>query len=195
MLINEKLNLVIPLYREEGSEHVYAYIHSTPLSREAFEANYLLLSKTFTAIHAEGLGEIAGPRVAGLMLRDIAKRMIGEGDIGGLVTPLLNEIRRLTMAIMGSDAGWEAVPYQEAINRKLLDAADFAEVENALVFFTVAYALYPRRQLRSLLNGAATMWGALITSYNSTEYRDSLTRLTPAENTGDAIIQQSSIAY
>ena len=68
MKIDKKLNLVIPIETDDGT----LYVHSMPIRREIFDTYFLVLSKTFAAIHGEGLGEIAGPRVAALILKKIA---------------------------------------------------------------------------------------------------------------------------
>ena len=77
--ISEKLNLVIPLYH---GNQVYSYVYSTPISREIFELNHLLIAKTFTKIMAEGLGTISGPRVAAMLMRDVAKQMDAQQQFG-----------------------------------------------------------------------------------------------------------------
>lgn len=111
MKINEKLHLVMPVYDEDGK--TCAWVHSAPVSREVFEAHFLLISKTFSAIHAEGLGDIAGPRVAGLIMKRIAER----GKDEEAEASLRNEIRRLTNVSMRTKTGWDMVPFQEAIDK------------------------------------------------------------------------------
>ncbi len=185
--INEVLHLVIPIFSQGAlPEHgedapPVAYVHSAPISREVFEANYLLLSKTMSAILTEGLREIEGPRVAGLVLNDIAKQMVGErGDAAKLKAPLLAEIHRLTHVLAPGEGGWETVPYQEALDRHLIPDEDLAEVTNGIVFFTVASSALPRRQVHAMIDGAARLWGAHVSSLNVTEYAASLRTSTAA---------------
>src|SRR3979409_127246 len=182
MRINERLNLVFPLYH--GDEDLYAWVHSMPISREVFEAHYRLLAKTFTAIHAEGLGEIAGPKIAMLMLKDIAKD-INPSDPISLTQPLLNEMRRLSNVLLKTDNGWEALPLQEALNGKHLDQDDLWEVEKILNFFTVVLHMYPRNLRQSFLDGACRMWAAQMSSLNYTEFLNSLPTLTATVSTGE----------
>lgn len=167
MHINQKMNLVVPLYR---GDEIYAYVHSTPLSREAFEANYLLISKTFTAIHDEGFGVISGPRIAHLILRNIAET----GGVLPKYQALMAEIRRLSNVLLETDRGWEQIPYDEAVRKGLLDEEDYSEVEGAIVFFTVASAMYRRLVLRAVLEGAAQIWTAQLTSSDITDFGSSL---------------------
>jgi hypothetical protein len=171
MRLNERLNFVLPLYR--GDDDCYAWVHAAPISREVFESNYLLLSKTFTAIHSEGLGEIAGPKIAKLLLNDVAKSM--DSSNPDIVTrPLLNEIRRLSNVMLKTATAWETMPLQDAIQHKQLDEEDIGEVENILTFFTVVLHLYPKNMRQAYLDGATKMWGAQMLSSNSTEFLNSL---------------------
>ena len=71
MRLDDNLNLVIPL--ERGRHEIY--VHVSPLSREVFEAHWLVIGKTFATINAEGLSIIAGPRLAGLALKNVAQNM------------------------------------------------------------------------------------------------------------------------
>jgi hypothetical protein len=181
MRLNERLNFVIPLYR--GDDDCYAWVHAAPISREVFESNYLLLSKTFTAIHSEGLGEIAGPKIARLLMNDVAKSM-DSGSPDALTRPLMNEMRRLTNVLLRTNLAWETMPLQDAISHKALDDDDLSEVENILTFFTVVLHLYPKNMRQTYLDGASRMWGAQMLSSNSTEFLSSLPTSTEIASTG-----------
>jgi hypothetical protein len=179
MRLNEKLNLVVPVY--DGNDKISAYVHSTPISREAFEESFVLISKTFSAIHGEGLGSIAGPRVASLILREVAKR---NDDEAGALT-LMNEIRRLTNVLVSGPRGWTMMPFQDAVDAKTLDPDDLSEVENAIVFFTVYSAMHRRQTLKDLLTGAARMWGAQVSLLTPTAFAASLPTSTETVNIGE----------
>jgi hypothetical protein len=58
--LNRKLNLVLHVDTEKGR----IYIHSVPIGRLIFEDNFLVIGRAFTAIYTNGLGPVAGPRVA-----------------------------------------------------------------------------------------------------------------------------------
>lgn len=171
MIIDDKLNLVMPLYRSasDGVEVIYAYVHSVPVSREVFEASFLLISKTFAAIHGEGLGEIAGPRIASLLLKEVGKNMGGAGQA------FMNEVRRLSAVVTRNGSGaWGSMPLQDAIDQKTLDEEDIFEVENAITFFIVESAMHRRKMLRLTMPGAATLWGAQISSLDCMAFVASL---------------------
>ena len=189
MKLNEKLNFVIPLYGDD--DVITAYVHSTPISREVFEAHFLVISRVFAAIHAEGLGEIAGPRVAALILQKVAERMNDPKS----AESLLNEIRRLSHAIIRNPGGWIKMPLQDAIDGKHIDDEDASEVLNALVFFTAVSAMHRRQVAREVLNGAAKLWGAQILSLNSTDFVASLKTSIEAVNTGVIQTPVSSVPY
>ena len=80
--------------------------------------------------------------------------------------------------------GWETIPYADARSRNLIDERDIGEIENAIVFFTLASSIYRRKDQPGWLDGAAQLWGAQTSSLNCTEYAKSLPTLTTAENTG-----------
>ena len=177
--INKRLYLVIPIEREDGS---LIYTHSAPLKREVFDQNAIVLAKTFAAIHQEGLGAIAGPRVAFIFLKKIAEQM---GNWEEIEKTLVEEIRRLTNVMVPGDRGWETLPYREALQKNIISPDDAAEVDNAVTFFIVASAMHRRAILEPILRGAATLWGGEIVSLNSTEYANSLPMLTETVNTGE----------
>ena len=181
MRINRALNLVIPL--EDGETTIY--VHSTPLSREAWESNYMVLSKTYAALFDEGLNIVAGPMVAGLILKDVA---IARGVWDAVQGGLLNEIRRISNVVMPGPNGWTTIPLEDAVNRKVLDDETLSEAENIIVFFMCVSAVLRgpqnRAKLELGLSILSSLWKAQTTSYNSTEYARSLPTLTPEENTG-----------
>ena len=171
--LTEKLHLVVPLYRttfSEGKEQldtVYAYVHAAPVSREIFEAHYLLLARTFTEIHTAGLAEIAGPRIAAMMMRDVARKL---GDEQGH-RALMNEIRRLSNARVQTESGWEVMPFEDALNH--LDPDDASEAENAIVFFIAVSAMHRKTVTPGYLRGAAALWGAETTFSDFTAWNAS----------------------
>jgi len=169
MRIDKRLNLVIEVETGEGT----VFVHSTPVSREVFERYFLIISKTFAAIISEGLSFISGPRVAALMLKKIATDLgVWEGR-DGINNGLMAEIRRLSNVIMPSDRGWYTVPFQDAIDKQLLDESDIAEVEGLIAFFICASAMSRKTEVQSVLERMA-LWGSSITSLNSTEFAASL---------------------
>jgi len=176
MKIDKRLNLVVQVETGEG----VIYVHSTPVSREVFEQYFLVISKTFAAIISEGLSFISGPRVAALMLKKIATEAgVWEGR-DGVSNGLMAEIRRLSNVVIPSETGWRTVPLQDAIDKKLLDEADVAEVEGLITFFICASAMSRKNEIRSVLERMA-LWGSSITSLNSTEFAASLPTSTPEE--------------
>jgi hypothetical protein len=180
--INKKLNLVIPI-EEDGN--IKAWIHSSPISREVFESNYLLIVKTLSNLYGNGVGPVMSVRVAKLGLKDTAKEMNDQQDIS---INLINEIHRLTMILMPNPMGkWESLPYDVVANRKLIDEDTLAEVENALVYFIVASAIHLKNELPTVYQGLFQIWNAQTTSSNVTDYMSSLPMLTPTENTGERV--------
>lgn len=189
MRINEKLNLVIPIDAAAGT----IYVHSQPVSREVFEQNFMLVSKTFAAIYNDGLGSVAGPRVAAMLMRSVARDMNGfdrdgkpnpDGPGTEACNAFLAEVRRLSNVLAPSNGGYETIPFQEAVDKKVLAPDDAAEVENAVAFFTVGSAMHRRAEMPAFLDGLTSLWGAQTSPLNCTEYGASLRTSTETESSG-----------
>lgn len=170
MRINEKLHVVIPVYGPGDVAPIIAYVHSAPISADVFEAHFMLLGRTFSAVYSSGLGPVAGPRVCHMLLKKVAKE---QGDEIGAIA-LMNEIRRLTNVMLRTEKGWEAFPYEDVVTHNMLDEEDVTEVTNAIVFFTVLSATHRRTERREMMAGAAKLWAAQITSSDFTAFAGSL---------------------
>lgn len=178
--IDDRLNLVIPLYRDDGA----LYVHTAPLSREVFEQHYMVIAKAFTAMTTEGLSVVAGPRVAALVLKDMAQQMGRWDGPQGVERTLMNEYVRLSNVAVPGEAGWEQMPLAVALNKHLLTEDEKAEVIGAIVFFTCNSALHRKDVLEVVLNNLCDLWGTQTTSLGFTEFTGSLPTLTAGENTG-----------
>lgn len=191
MKIDKRLNLVIPLEDDAGKP---IFVHSTPIAREVFETYFEVISRTFGFIYTHGLGTIAGPRVAALTLRKIAQDAGQWDNDGGVRDGLMVEIRRLTRLVVLTPAGWQTLPLEQALQQKYIDDDTAAEVENALVFFTVASWMHRKAELPAILTVTAGLWGARAESLNSTEFAASLKMSTETDNTGETP-QVSRVPY
>ena len=176
--INRKLNLVMNVETQDGN----VVVHSTPISRQVFEDNFLVISRAFTAVYTNGLGPVTGPRVAALLLKDEAKKL---GVWERTQQSLMNEIYRLTNVLATGENGWEQYPYSVAKQRGVLNEDEAAEVENCLVYFTCASSIHLRAELAVAMEGLSTLWGAQTTSLNVTAFMSSLQISTPEETTGE----------
>jgi hypothetical protein len=176
--LNRKLNLVLKVETEKGEIHV----HSTPIGRGVFEDNFLVISRAFTAVYTNGLGPVTGPRVAALLLKEEAEKL---NVWQRTQQSLMGEIYRLTNVVAPGENGWESMPFDVARKRGLLNDDDASEVENCLVYFTCASSVHLRAELTVALEGLSTLWGALTTSSNVTEYMRSLPISTVEESTGE----------
>jgi hypothetical protein len=181
MQIDRKLNLVIPVERDSGET---IYVHSMPLGREVFERYFLVISKAFATIYSEGLGFVAGPRVAAMLIRRVAEELKAWDGPEGVQVGLVAEMRRLSNVLAPGARGWETIPLQEAVDKGFINADDASEVENAIAFFTVASCMHRRAELRDVLEGSSKLWGAHITSLGCTEYSASLPTSTKDVTTG-----------
>jgi hypothetical protein len=191
MRINEKLKLVIPLGRPDSADNegndtglLAAVVHTTPISSDVFDTYFLPLSRTYAAIHALGLGAVAGPRVADKLLRKVSKDMGAWEGEEGVERGLIAEIHRLTMVAAPSEKGWQDYQYQEAKDLGIIDADDAPEVDAAIVFFTVYSCMTRKRDLKIELGGGMKLWGARLEYSTFTELVASLRTSTVTANSG-----------
>lgn len=188
MKIDRKLNLVIPIERDDGP----LYIFSMPVDRLVFERYFLVISKTFSRVYQENLGFLGGPRVCALMLKEVAQNTPRSDRSGslwdgpdGVENGLVAEIRRLTNVLAPTDGGWRQIPYEDALKRDMLTEDEVSEVEGAITFFIVNWCMHKKAVAEAILQSAAGMWGLEVTSSSITEYRSSLTISTPPEPSGE----------
>lgn len=189
MQLDRRLNIVLPI--ERGSDTLY--VHATPISRAIFETYYLVLAKAWSALVGHGLNTAAAPGVALLLLRETAQAMDRWQGANGIEQGLLPEIFRLTNVLMPSPQGYQVVPFEEVRRNKSIDDDDLAEVENILVFFTLASVVPPKRDREGIIVGIAAVWNAQTTSSNSTEYLNSLPTLKETGSSGEKAIPSATI--
>lgn len=170
MKINRKLHFVIPIETGDGTVHV----HAAPIGEEVFDRYFVEVGRTFSAIYEMGLGRAAGPRIALKMLKKISEGLGTWDGAAGVEAGLVAEIHRLcNVAVLGPN-GWSTIPFDEAAKRGVIEPENVREVENALVFFTVISCMHTRTALPGILSQAAELYGAQISSLNSTEFANSL---------------------
>lgn len=137
-------------------------VHATPINKEVFKEHFFILSKTFSAIFSEGLGVVAGPRIAYLMLERIAGDMsIWDGE-KGVRNTLVNEIIRLANLVYPVEGkGYDTIPLDMALERKIVD---LDEVAGQLVFFTCISSLNTPEQTEEMMLTVSGMWNSVASS-------------------------------
>lgn len=181
MNIDQKLNMVIPIEEDRGT----VYVHAEPIGAEVFERYFMPIAKTFSAIYSGGLGITAGPRVAALLLRRIAREDGALDGPEGVEAGLFTEITRLANVISKTATGWQPIPLEQAIKENVIDQDSAREVENALVFFTVLSSMHRRSMRRMSLESACELWAAQIVSSNCTAFAASLPTPTGTVSSGE----------
>jgi len=176
--LKKNLNLVIPVDSAEGT----AYVHSTPVAIQVFEDNFLALSKTFANMFANGLGAIAGPRVAFLMLKQTSQEM---GVWDKVNREFVQEMVRLSNVAIPTSQGYKQVPLHTAIEKQLIGEDDIRDVMGQLSFFTLCWLLNKPNQVEPIMNVVSGLWESQITSLNFTEFVNSLMTSTGVENIGE----------
>ncbi|HEA8807617.1 TPA: hypothetical protein RXP80_004828 [Escherichia coli] len=178
MKISRNLNLIIPVRTEKGN----GWIHATPISKEVFKEHFFILSKTFSAIFSEGLGVVAGPRIAFLMLERISRDSnIWEGD-KGVRNTLVNEVIRLANLVYPEEGkGYDTIPLDMALEREIID---LDEVAGELIFFTCVSSINSPEQAKGTMDVVNGIWSTQCSSLNLTEWIASLPTLKSAASSG-----------
>ncbi|HBA9545071.1 TPA: hypothetical protein J1385_003742 [Escherichia coli] len=178
MKISRNLNLIIPVRTEKGN----GWIHATPISKEVFKEHFFILSKTFSAIFSEGLGVVAGPRVAFLMLERISRDSNAwEGD-KGVRNTLVNEVIRLANLVYPVEGkGYDTIPLDMALEREIID---LDEVAGELIFFTCVSSINSPEQAKGTMDVVNGIWSTQCSSLNLTEWIASLPTLKSAASSG-----------
>lgn len=178
MKISRNLNLIIPVRTEKGN----GWIHATPISKEVFKEHFFILSKTFSAIFSEGLGVVAGPRIACLMLERISSDMnIWDGE-KGVRNTLVNEIIRLANLVYPVEGkGYDTIPLDMALERGIVE---FDDVAGEFVFFTCVSSINTPEQTEQMMLAVSGMWNSRTSSLSLTDWIASLPTLKPAASSG-----------
>lgn len=190
MRIDRKLNLVVELPRDEEGT---IYAHATPISREVFDAYFLPMSVAFSRLWTEGLTTVTGPRVALRMLRKVSEeRKIWDGS-EGVEAGLVQEMRRLTNVVMRGRDGWGAIPLYTALKDDMLSGEEIETIDNHVCFFTLASALFRRRELVPILEVTNDLWGTSSVSSSCTEFAASLPTSTEDASFGGRLVVATSL--
>jgi hypothetical protein len=208
MIINEAMNLVVPIVSERVTEKVEGkdvskevvriYGYSIPIPAAVFESNYRILAATKSALASKGLHYAmnAGPRIAALTLRDEGLKDAesrGLYDEQGVVVDkatdaLFAEIKRLTMILCPGPQGWDTLPVDAAISRGVIDAEDWQEAIAAIVFFTVHHAMARKADRQRISHSTAAVLGGSTTSLPPMEFLASLPTSTPVETSAKRVV-------
>lgn len=178
MRINKKMNLVIPMENEDGSKY---YVHAKPFSRDAFEAHYLLFSQAFSSMIETGIQVTAGPRVAALVLKDLAKKQGKEADYAAIIA----EIKRTANVIKGGASGFEPKLLSTAIAHGDIAEEELAYIEGVICFFTLTSAMWMGERLDASLAFMSGLWGCQTTFSDCTEFTSSLRTAMTEDITGE----------
>lgn len=178
MKIDKRLNLVIEVEREDGG---VMHVHHMPVSREVFEQNFELLSRSILSLYAQEMTPAACSRMVYYKIKQLAEEVPAFKTRG---TALLLEIWRLTNVLVPTDRGFETLPFDMVMkDRSIMSEDDVAEVQNYICFFTAASWVHNREETKGMYE-VLTEHGARITSSDVTAYASSLATSKPPENTG-----------
>ncbi len=185
MTITDTLNLALPIRsafierpdpENPGSTMTVSeptlWAYHTPIGADVFAASYRIIAATKTAI----LGRLveSAPRIATLALHDAAVADAEEFGTKDADRALLQEIRRQTFILAPGANGFETLPVDIAITRKIISDAEWSEVESILVFFTCGYAMAMPSRQAIMANFLASVLGGSMSSSPPTAFIASL---------------------
>ncbi len=182
MKINNDLNLIIPVEREEGT----IYVHAKPIGWDVFELYHRTLGAAYEALTSDGLNLVVCLATARIALKDAAVTLDRWDGADGVKNGFLGELQRTAMVHFPTEKGWEDLMLVDAVRRGIIDEDEQREVENALVFFTLCYRMFTKDRRAKMLNAMALVGGYQLSSSNDTEFKDSLLTLTTEESTKEA---------
>lgn len=187
--IDEQLNLIVPVDRSDGKT---VYVHASPISRMVYDQYWWELAKTFAAIYGEGFSVTIGPRISARLLKRVSVEAGTWDGEGGAEVGLLGEIRRLANVVVPSPNGWQTIPLDDAMRRKMIDEDDIDEIEGVLVFFSVGWRLHLKKERRTIMDGAVKLWGASTSSQTLSAFIGSLPTSIETASTGETAPAPSS---
>lgn len=192
MRIDRRLNLVIPIEREEGD---ILFAHSAPVSAEVLEKYYRPIALTYARLVDDGLIRAGGALSAFFALREISQGLgLWEDDPResriGVERGLVGEIRRLTNVFAHTEKGWDMVMLEDCIRdgAEILTKDEIREVQAVACFFTCISHHFPKQNVKELVDRALQLGGAATTYLGCTDFRSSLPTSTAGENFGVTVV-------
>lgn len=181
--ISRDLKLVVPIEGDDGS---VSYVHATPLSEEAYGANWQIIMRAWSSMMNNSASPDAAVRAAPYALRDAAIALYGEDRAEEKRMALINEIMRGATFISSSPDGFRPAPYYNAVKNGAVSAPDARDIEGVLVFFTLVSANLEPKRRAVFLNGLKYFVDAMVVSLSSTEYVSSLQTQKRDETSGES---------
>ncbi|HEY0181259.1 MAG TPA: hypothetical protein VGC09_00490 [Rhodopila sp.] len=191
MLIDRKLNLVVPIEREHGT----IYVHSTPIGREVFDSYFIILGMAHSQIFKRGMDFVGGPRLAAKMIEHVARQERAWEGPTGVENGLMAEIKRLTNVLMPSPqgSGWTMLPLDVVATMDVLTEDEYAETLGVICFFTLVSAMTLKKQRPSFLSMMTGFCQVQTTSLDCSEFVNSLPTSTgTGSSAGTATVVVSS---
>lgn len=198
MRLDKKLNLIIPIDRDDGTR---VHIYHTPISRDVYTQYFRVLNMTGTQIYADDLSFFGGPESAFLMLKEISQNTTRPNGSGswwdgenGVEKGLIEEIWRKTQVLNLGPSGWDLVPFDMAIARgpkgewqsDILSEDEASEVSGSLIFFTCSVFMRQNPVISRGLLAAAALLDWQLSSLSLTDYRTFLLTSTTDEPTEES---------
>lgn len=150
--------------------------YHTPISMDVFRANYRVFAATKDALFRKGLNyaRSVGIPIADLALRDAATADAAEWGTDDSGPAIFAEFNRLTQIIASGANGFESIPADIALARKVISEDEWHDAECVVTFFTCAFSVAPRSTRDKALPYLASVFKGSMTSLTPTAYIASL---------------------
>lgn len=166
MQIDKSLRLVLERRNDDGKYYVYSSTVSRNMAKEYWEAIKNAIGRLYAG---------SDPRMAPKFAADAVRAAARDLDMLDAVERFfIPEIRRLTTVIKMGAAGWEQIPFDEAVKTGLVDEDEADEIEGAIVFFTLAWRFHPTSDRAKVVMAAVLLWAGWTTSLAITDFINSL---------------------
>jgi hypothetical protein len=180
MVIDAALKLVIERAREADGATFYVYAQA--ISRNTAKEFWRVIQAAVGKLYFGGGNPTIAPRFAAEAIREAAKEM---GLSERVEQHLIGEIKRLAIVVAPGAAGWENMPFEEALKRGVLSEDEADELESAIAFFTLAWRFHSTNERTGLISSAVTLWRARTTSSSFTEFLASFPTLKETGSSGE----------
>lgn len=176
--IDRRLNIVIEVTNEEDG--VACYVHAAPIAEEVFNANYLLLARVIADLYGQGFTVAMSTRLAKRHMLKVAEELGLKEECAALIA----EMHRNVNVLAPVAAGWDKIPYDEALKTGIIDEEDAAALGNLLCFFTAASWVQTPVEMVKMVHPVFHQNGVRTTSLGSMEWINSLSTSMKEDPTG-----------
>lgn len=146
------------------------------------------MARAWSDLNESGIGSTGLMTTASFALKDAAVALYGEKDGLPRYHSLIIEVLSGATVILSGPAGYQPIPYDNAVGSGSIDDEDAHTIQSLLCFFTLASRMVDPQWGAVLRLALKLNYAAQFSSLSLTEFQNSLPILTKAGNTGESPI-------